>query len=306
MQRIVPNIWSNGEAEAMGAFYASVLRSTTAEVSSRYPTAGLLPFQEPLAGQPLTVDLDIDGYRMVIINAGPEFKPNASVSFLLNFDPLMFGGDTDAAIAELDRVHAELLHGGRASLPLGEYPFSPHYAWVEDRYGVNWQLMLTNPAGDPRPFVVPWLQFPGTATGTSTGTATDAAYRDALDAIAMYTGLLPDSAPGFAVPHPDDATKTMFSEFRLYDQWFAASDGSAQADAFSCGVSLEIRCETQAEIDTYWNALSAVPEAEQCGWLADRFGLSWQITPANMGELMQRPHAFEHMLQMGRIIIDEL
>lgn len=96
----------------------------------------------------------------------------------------------------------------------------------------------------------------------------------------------------------------MYGEFRVGEQWFAVMDsGVEQPFDFGCGVSLEGQCADQAEIDSLWEALSAVPEAEQCGWLADRFGVSWQIVPANMGELMQRPDAYEHMMEMKKIVI---
>jgi predicted 3-demethylubiquinone-9 3-methyltransferase (glyoxalase superfamily) len=64
-----------------------------------------------------------------------------------------------------------------------------------------------------------------------------------------------------------------------------------------------VQCEDQAEIDRLWNALSAVSEAEQCGWLKDRYGVSWQIVPTDMAELMARPGAFEHMLELKKLVI---
>ncbi|WP_341872830.1 VOC family protein [Leucobacter insecticola] len=99
----------------------------------------------------------------------------------------------------------------------------------------------------------------------------------------------------------------MFSDFRIGEQWFTAMDTVVEQDfSFTCGMSLEVACADQAEIDRLWGALSAVPEAEQCGWLADKFGVSWQIVPANMGELMERPNAFQHLLEMKKIVIAEI
>ena len=79
--------------------------------------------------------------------------------------------------------------------------------------------------------------------------------------------------------------------------------GVEQPFTFSPGVSLSVQCADQAEIDRLWDALSAVPEAEQCGWLVDRAGVSWQIVPANMAELMAKPDAFAHMMPMKKLII---
>lgn len=107
---------------------------------------------------------------------------------------------------------------------------------------------------------------------------------------------------------PAPAGAVMFSDFQLEGQWFTAMDSAGEQDSsFTCGVSLEVCCADQAEIDrlwaALWAALSAVPEAEQCGWLADRFGLSWQIVPENMGELMQRPSSYQRMLGMKKLVI---
>ncbi|MBK0420926.1 VOC family protein [Leucobacter sp. CSA2] len=297
-QRIFPNIWCNGNAEEAGEFYAAAIPRTVSVVEARYPSEGLLDFQRDMAGKALTVAVTIGDTLVRLINAGPEFRPNPSISFILNFDPLDFGGDVAAARASLDVTWAALSAGGEVLMPLGEYPFSAHYGWVQDRYGVSWQLMLTKPEGDPRPFVVPSLLFSG------------AAQNRAAEAIDRYVALLgPDAAAGHRFPYgaatgPATPEAIMFGEFRVGDQWISAMDSGVEMDApFTNGVSLQVNCADQAEIDRLWDALSAVPEAEQCGWLVDPFGVSWQIVPANMGELMQRPNAYEHMMGMKKLVI---
>lgn len=70
-------------------------------------------------------------------------------------------------------------------------------------------------------------------------------------------------------------------------------------------VSFQVDCKDQEEIDYYWDKLSKVPESEQCGWCKDQFGLSWQIVPANMAELMQRPDAFAKMMEMKKLVIED-
>lgn len=297
-QKIIPNIWFDHNADEAGEFYASILPGTTATVGARYPDE-LDDEQAEFAGKTLTVDVYVDGYQLTLINAGAEFHPNPSVSFMLNFDPLRFDGDRDAARAGLDAVWAGLAEDGEVRMELGEYPFSPHYGWVEDRYGVNWQLILTNPEGEPRPFLIPQLMFTQSVDGK------------ARQAAEFYTSLFPDAGVGFIAAHPPQSThatpgSVMFGEFRLADQWFSMMDGGPSHDfTFDCGVSLEVRVADQGELDHYWNALSAVPEAEVCGWLADKYGLSWQIVPENMGELMERPGAYARMMEMGKLIIDD-
>ena len=245
------------------------------------------------------VDVAISGYHLTLINAGGELHPNPSISFMLNFDPLMFDGDEAAARTRLDALWAQLADGGTALMDIDEYPWSKRYGWIQDRYGVSWQLMLTDPDGDPRPFVIPQLMFSAGVVGKSREAAT------------FYTELFDDAALGMIAESPEPSGNApegsiMFGEFCIGPQWFSMmDDGGGGDNPFTPAVSLEVQGKDQAEIDRYWDALSAVAEAEQCGWLADKWGVSWQIVPANMGELMQRPNAYEHMLAMKKIVIDD-
>lgn len=295
MQRIVPNIWCQGNAEEAGRFYAQVLPRTSTRTTMNYPTQDLPDFQRGFAGQPLVVEVDISGYAIRLINAGNEFLPTPALSFILNMDPLMFdGGGEMEARARIHSMWGSFAEGGEVRMELGEYPHSPLYGWVEDRFGVNWQLMLTDPAGEPRPPVIPQFLFTGS----------EAQAREAMD---LYTGLFPDARTGTVVPHAEATAGIMFAEFSLAGQWFSAMDGGTDHSfTFSPGLSLEVSCADQAEIDALWEALSSVPEAEQCGWLVDRFGVSWQIVPADMAGLLQRPGAYQRMLGMKKIVIAQL
>ncbi|MFD5599697.1 VOC family protein [Leucobacter sp. NPDC058333] len=298
-QKIVPNIWCQGNAEEAGTFYARVFPDTASEVESRYPETGLLEFQKPLAGKPLTVAVHLAGFRLTLVNAGTEFAPNPSISMFLTFGNARFG-DRDGARAALQGVWDQLADGGTVLMPLDTYPFSEYYGWVQDRFGMSWQLGLADASNADPVFVTPSLMFGGKAQNRA------AAARD------RYLEVFPDAKPGGSYPYgtprgPATAESLMYSDFTLCGQNFSAMDSGVEQDfSFTCGVSLEVRCADQAEIDRLWEALSAVPEAEQCGWLEDEFGVSWQIVPENMGELMERPNAFEHMLEMHKIVIADL
>lgn len=299
MQRVIPNIWCNRNAEEVGRFYAGIFPEASSEIESRYPEDGLLDFQRDFAGEPLVVAVTIAGARLSLINAGDEFAPNPSISFMLNFDPLMFDGSEQAARNSLDTLWERLSDGGSVLMPLGEYAHSKHYGWIADRYGVNWQLMLTDPAGEPRTFLTPALMYCGPAQNK------------AAQAAEHYLATFADARAGQRVHYPVPtgpvtADSVMYSDFQIKGQWLIAMDsGVEQPFTFSCGVSLEVRCDDQDEIDRYWEALSAVPEAEQCGWLADFTGVSWQIVPADIDELMERPGAFEHLMAMKKLVIDD-
>lgn len=296
MQKIVPNLWFAGDAAEAGEFYAAALPDTTSRVAARYPDDGLPDFQRQMAGRPLVVEVEVDGYTLALINAGPQFRPNPAMSFMLHFDP---SRDADAR-AHLDATWDRLIEGGTIRMPLGEYPFSAHYGWLEDRFGVNWQLFLTGPDGDPQPLLMPSLLFCG------------AAQNRAGEAIAHYTSLLPDSRVGMQAPYgtptgPATPDALMFADFTLAGQMFAAMDsGADQEFTFTPGTSLQVNCADQDELDRLWEGLSTVPEAEQCGWCVDKFGLSWQVVPEAMDELLITPAAYQAMLGMKKIVITEL
>jgi predicted 3-demethylubiquinone-9 3-methyltransferase (glyoxalase superfamily) len=300
-QRISPNIWCHATAEQAGACYVAAFQAAGVDASwwveSHYPTQGLPAFQQALAGQTLTVAVLIGGFRITLINADDHFRPTPAISFLLNFDPLAYGGDAEAARAALDVLWGRLGDGGEALMPLGQYAHSAHYGWVQDRFGVGWQLMLTDPAGDPRPFVSLNLLFG------------DQAQNRAGEAVDCYLGLFDDAALGTRVTYPQAtgpaaAGAVLFADFRIGQQWLSAMDAASPVGfTFGAGLSLQVDCADQAEIDRLWDALSAVPAAEQCGWLQDRFGVSWQIVPRDMADLMARPNAYHHMLGMKKLVI---
>lgn len=297
-QKIVPNLWYDGQAVEAADFYCSVLPRTTSHIEMTYPLEGLLDFQRPLAGKALLVALDVHGTRLSLINAGPEFRVNPSISFSLNFHS-KFLTEQDSTVTEaLNRVWAALADGGKILMDLAEYPFSPLYGWVEDRFGVSWQLfMVQEQEQEPAQFLVPSLLFAG------------AAQNRAAEATTYYRSLFDGSSSGEEVYYteivdPVVPTSLMYSDFDLAGQRFSAMDSGVRQDfTFNSGVSLEVHCQDQAEIDRLWLALSAYPAEEQCGWLRDRFGLSWQIVPANMGELMQKPDGFSKLMKMGKIVI---
>lgn len=289
MQKIVPNLWF-ADAAAGGQFYAEAFPGSRVRTSSFYPEQGLLDFQKGYAGKPLTVDVEIDGYRLMLINAGDMFRPNPSISFTLSF--------AAADTARLDALWTALADGGRVLMPLQEYPYSERYGWVEDRFGVSWQLTV---AGDQqRPPVMPTLLFSGPAQNR------------ARAAIEEYTALFPDADLGAMVEYPEqtgpaDAGAVMYADFTLAGQWFTAMDSAAEeSHPFTEGVSLQVECADQAEIDRYWAVLSHVPEAEQCGWCKDRFGVSWQIVPGGMADLITSPAAYAAMMEMHKIDIAAL
>lgn len=295
-QKITPNLWFDGNALEAAEYYTSVFPDSRIVSTTYYPASaeeGLADFQLDLAGKELTVDFELGGQRFVAINAGPEFRFNPSTSFMVNFDP----SQDSQAEQRIDEVWDRLLDGGEVLMPIDKYPFSQRYGWVKDRYGLTWQLLLTDPEGDPRPFIIPSLMFTQENTNR------------AEEAIDFYLSVFMDSKLGTVaryeeVTGPADEGSLMFADFMIEGQWFAAMDSGVEQDfSFNESVSFAVACRDQAEIDYYWEKLSSVPESEQCGWCKDRYGVSWQIVPANMDELMKRPNAYATMMQMKKLVV---
>ena len=165
-------------------------------------------------------------------------------------------------------------------MPLQEYPFSKWFGWIEDKYGFSWQLMLTNPEGEKRPFVTPALMFTGANAG------------HAEEAITFYCSVFEDGKTGALMRYPagmepEKEGTLAYADFFVHNTWLAAMDSSREHGfTFNEALSLLVSCDSQEEIDYYWSKLSAVPEAEQCGWLKDKFGVSWQISSTEMMKMM--------------------
>ena len=137
---------------------------------------------------------------------------------------------------------------------------------------------------------------------------------NAKEAVDYYVSVFPDSKVVHTMYYPksaeegladfqkDLAGKPLAIEFELGDQRFMAINAGPEFK-FSEAVSFAISCKDQEEIDYFWEKLSSDPESEQCGWCKDKFGLSWQVVPANMDELMKRPNAYAKMMKMKKLVI---
>ena len=279
MRKITPHLWFDKEAKEAAQLYTSIFPN------SRITNVTTIHNVPSPTGDSDIVSFELSGQPFMAISAGPDFKINPSVSFIVNFDP----SRDQKARASIDAVWNKLSPGGTILMPLQEYPFSKHYGWLQDKYGLSWQLMLTNPQGEERPDMVPSLLFVGEVCGKTE------------EAIEFYLSIFRNSPFNSdrdgsrmgammrygAGQEPEKAGTVMFADFKLAGTWLAAMDSAREHQfAFNEAISLLVPCETQEEIDYFWNKLSADPGAEQCGWLKDRYGLSWQVWPTVMGEMM--------------------
>jgi predicted 3-demethylubiquinone-9 3-methyltransferase (glyoxalase superfamily) len=279
-QKIVPHLWYNTQAKEAAEFYASVFSAQGGSASGglNSKVTGVTQLHDTPSGDAEIVTFEVMGYTFMAISAGPLFAFNPSISFFVNFDP----SHMEAAEEKLNEAWAKLTDGGKVLMELGEYPFSNWYGWIQDKYGLSWQLILTDPKGEERPMIVPSLLFVKNKNGKA---------KEARD---FYLSVFRNAKEGAIAYYEEDTQfgqkkgDVMFSDFKLEDVWIAAMDGGDPHDFdFNEAISLMVYCDTQEEIDYYWEKLSADPKAEQCGWLKDKYGVSWQIVPTAMDDMMQ-------------------
>lgn len=271
MQKITSHLWFDHQAEEAAQFYASLFKNSTIGTKTYYSKEGKEIHGQD-AGKLMTVQFDLEGASFMALNAGPYFKFTPAISFLIACD----------SKEEVDAFWKELNQGGKALMELGAYPFSEWYGWTEDRYGVSWQVMYMN-GYEWKQKITPTLMYVGDQAGK------------AEEAMKLYTTTFANSSIGNinrynAGEEPDQAGTVRHGSFTLEGQAFAAMDSAHQHKfTFSEAISFLVKCKDQAEIDYLWEKLTpgGDPASQQCGWLKDKYGVSWQIAPAILDEMLR-------------------
>lgn len=261
MEKITPHLWFDKEAREAGGFYASVFPN------SRVKSVNTL--RNTPSGPVDIVTVELAGQEFTLLSAGPLFKFTPAISFIVACETK----------EEVDGLWGRLSQGGTALMELGAYPFSERYGWTQDRYGLSWQVLFAG--GEPiKQKITPMLMFTEGVSGR------------AEEAIRFYTSVFRNAKAGHLVrfgagQEPEKEGTVMWGPFTLEGQEFAAMDSAyPHGFTFNEAVSLMVHCDTQEDIDYYWDELSADPLAEQCGWLKDKFGVAWQIVPDEMDALL--------------------
>jgi predicted 3-demethylubiquinone-9 3-methyltransferase (glyoxalase superfamily) len=291
MQKITPFLWYDTQTEDAAKFYTSVFKNSKMGSTTKYNEAsanasGMKP------GSVMTVSFEIDGYSFTAINGGPVFKMNPSISF--------FYHSKDEK--EIDDLWKKLSDSGKVLMELNKYDWSKKYGWVEDKFGLSWQLMLVN--NDIEQKIVPSLLFTGTKFGKTN------------DAINYYTSIFKNAKVDSTFKYgpevlPENPDALMYADFTLEGKKFSAMDGAGDHNfQFNEAISFVVNCDDQNELDYFWEKLSAVPQAEMCGWLKDKFGVSWQVVPSVLPKLLsdgkKSQKVMEQVLQMKKLDIAKL
>ncbi len=275
--KIYPCIWLDKNGSEVARYYKDIFPDTHISEDN-----GLVQM------------LSINGQNLMLLSAGPHFKPNASISFLI----------ANKEEQETERLFNELAKDGIVLMALDSYPFSSKYGWVRDKYGVTWQL-YTGEKGNTDQYFVPTLMYVNQQNGR------------AKEAIELYTTIFPGSQTEGIMEYDgteDTKGNVQHAQFHIDHYALACMDSSLQHQfSFDEGISMVVIAADQQETDYYWNNL--VKEGGQesrCGWLKDKFGVSWQIVPQKLMILMSQEDkgkekkVTDALMQMQKIDIDKL
>ena len=281
MQGIMPCLWFDQQAEEAAHFYVSLFKNSAVGLTFPYNEDVAKVAGRP-AGSVMTVDFQLEGQDFIALNGNDRESFTPAISF-------MVGCET---VDELDTLWNALVDGGSVLMALGKYPFSEKYGWLQDKYGVYWQLIL----GQRSQKISPCLLFVGKKAGK------------AEEAMKFYTSLFPNSSitalERYAADEGPDAGRVKYGTFSLNGQSFVAMDSGMPEHAFTftSAVSLMVLCDTQAEIDRFWDGLSAEGEEIVCGWVNGPYGVTWQITPVMLMDIRNDPDSRKYWRAMQALM----
>jgi predicted 3-demethylubiquinone-9 3-methyltransferase (glyoxalase superfamily) len=268
-------LWFNGNAGEAAKFYTGVFDKSVVVEENQMVSV-----------------FETGGQRFICLNGGPDYRINPSISFYIVYDSLQ----------KLNKAWSMLADGGSVLMPIDKYDWSERYGWLQDRYGVSWQLVLGKPE-DAGQQISPVLMFTGRQSG------------NAEKAIRFYTSVFKGSGIvnmfRYEKGENDIEGNLKHAQFRLGKQVFMALDSSLPHDYnFNEAVSFVVDCDNQDQIDYYWSNLTRGGSEGQCGWLKDQFGVSWQVIPAILPKLLADPARSERVtnafLRMKKFEIEKL
>ena len=275
-KHITPCLWYNAQAKEAATLYCAVFENAKITAQSSIVT-----------------EINVSGQNFILLDGGPMYHPNPSISFYY----------TCEAEEELNRIWNAFTKEGEVMMPLDKYPWSEQYGWVTDKFGVSWQLALGK-VKDAGQKITPCLLFTGKQYGR------------AEEAIAHYSSIFKHTdIEGFlrygANESPDEEGRIKHAQISLNGNKFMLMESARNHNfSFSEGVSFTIHCETQEDIDYYWNRLTESGQESMCGWLKDKFGVSWQIVPEILNKIMSDPakagKAAQAFMSMRKLDIEQI
>jgi predicted 3-demethylubiquinone-9 3-methyltransferase (glyoxalase superfamily) len=265
-------LWFDGQAKTAAEFYCDIF-----------------PNSKITSQTPVVVDFELYGQSFLGLNGGAMFQINPALSFYVSCE----------TAEEVEQIWAKLIENGSVMMPLNTYPWSEKYGWLKDQFGMTWQITVDT---NIKQKITPSMLF------------TEGVHGKGKEAIDFYTSIFKNAAivhtSYYAKGQNTYATEGMvlFSLFTLSEQPFIIMDaGTPQPFTFNEGLSFIVHCDNQAEVDYFWGKLTEGGQESQCAWLKDKFGVSWQIVPKLLTQLLGHPdrekagRAMQAMFKMRKI-----
>lgn len=275
-KQITPCLWYDGQAKQAAELYCSAFANSKITAQSA-----------------IVAEIEVGGQKFILLDGGPMYKPNPSVSFYYLCEDMN----------ELENVWSKLSMEGTVMMPLDKYPWSERYGWLSDKFGVSWQIAFGK-ISDVGQKITPFLMFTGNQ------------YGKVEEAMERYSAIFKDSKVDGILRYganelPDTEGKVKHAQIAFNGQKFMFMESAApHSFTFSEGVSFTVYCDTQDEIDYYWNKLTEGGEESMCGWLKDKYGVSWQIVPSVLVEIMSDPSkagkAVKAFMSMRKLNIEQI
>ncbi len=293
-QKITPFFWFDNRAEEAMEFYVSTFRNSGVLSRKKWPEKSPFPPDSSKPGTLQTGAFILDGVKFYAFDAGPMFRFNSSISFFVMYE--------DAA--EIDRLWNLLVEGGEVLMPLDSYRWSKKYGWLKDRYGITWQLSVDD-RNRISQRIAPLLMFSGRQRGK------------ASEALELYSSVFPDSAIDTVFKYekgePGPVGMVKHARCTLAGETFMLMDSGVENNIpFTEAISLFVACMDQQEVDYYWDKLSDGGEESACGWVKDKFGVSWQIVPVlvfeklSQGDSDRSQRMMKALSRMGKLDVATL
>jgi predicted 3-demethylubiquinone-9 3-methyltransferase (glyoxalase superfamily) len=272
--KITSCIWFNGNAGEAADFYIDVFKHGE-------KTNQDLPI----------VSLNVFSTDLLFLNGGPSYAPTPAFSFFL------YCGSHE----EAERIFNLLAIGGNIMIPMGSYEWAEKYGWVTDKYGISWQIDGDDIRVEEK--ICPALLFVNEKSNR------------VKEAREFYLSVFGTSQMLMEMPadvhHGLEPGSLLFTQIKLMQSVVNLMAGPGNHDFdFTSGNSFVVSCDTQEEIDYYWNQLGYDGRYDMCGWLTDKFGVSWQIVPRELSvwlsDSVHGKSATERMLKMKKLIISDL
>jgi len=277
---LFPCLWFDGNGKEAAEFYSKTFDG------------------EITVENPMVLNIELFGQKVMLLNAGPHFQKNPSISLMIICH----------SQEEIQKYWEALSQEGTALMPLDSYPFAEKYGWIQDRFGTSWQLYLGDVPKDSQR-VIPTIMFINANKGKA---------KQAMD---FYTQIFPNSEINEVMNYGENndtnenAENIAHAEFTLDHYRFGCMDSSwdHQFD-LNEGISIVVMTDNQTQTDFLWNSLIENGGSESmCGWLKDQFGVSWQIVPKRLLELgvfaddpVKGQKVFQAMMKMQKIDIAEI